>query len=160
MQLILIRHAEPESGASYAEDALRPLTPHGREVQERVAQALQLQGISPDIVLSSPRIRAVQTAEITAQLLNPELEVKECAVLDGGYPTEALLKELQKYSPASEVICVGHIPDMNLWAAALLKGEAGEAIQFGKSSVCAISFDGLPAAGSGRLEFFRRAEMW
>lgn len=160
MRLILIRHAEPESGASYAEDALRPLTPGGREVQEQVAQALLRQGVTVDFVLSSPRRRALQTAEITAQVLKPELEVQECAILDGGYPTEALLQELQKYSPDSEVMCVGHIPDMNLWAHALLGAESGESIQFGKSSVCVIQFEGLPAIGAGKLALFRRAEAW
>ncbi len=91
MELILMRHAETESGASYAEDSLRPLTENGRNIQSLVGQNMRNLNIHPDLVLCSPRLRAQQTAEITVDELevDPVIEIEQ--TLDGGYSVEQLL---------------------------------------------------------------------
>ncbi|MDH7571187.1 MAG: histidine phosphatase family protein, partial [Armatimonadota bacterium] len=71
MQLYLLRHgaaadADPARGLT---DALRPLTDAGRRGVESIAVALRGAGVRPEVVFSSPCIRAVQTAEIVARVL-------------------------------------------------------------------------------------------
>lgn len=155
MELLLVRHADAESGAGYADDALRPLTPKGNKVQEKVAMALRKLGCRPDRVFTSPRLRAVETAQITAHVLGvPEPE--ELPVLDGGYELAALLAALEQRGSAGTVMCVGHEPDMSTWAGQLLAGERGAAVRFKKSAVLGLSFVAAPAAGAAELTFFFR----
>jgi phosphohistidine phosphatase len=60
MRLVLIRHAEAAPGDP---DELRALTPGGREQARRLGEQLRAEGIVPDAILSSPLLRARQTAE-------------------------------------------------------------------------------------------------
>ena len=160
MELILMRHAETESGASYAEDSLRPLTENGRNIQRLVGQNMRKLGIRPDIVLCSPRLRAQQTAEFTVDELEvgPVIETEQ--VLDGGYSTEYLLDLLSKrivgLPSDCTILCVGHVPDMGIWMDALLRD--GSDNKFKTSSFARLVFDGTPALGKGQLKGFYRAD--
>lgn len=155
MQLLLMRHADTQSGASYAQDELRPLTDHGRSVQATLAKFLHSRGIMADYILHSPRLRALQTAEIVAQGLQFPNQLIESQVLDGGFSVESLLTELEKYAAKPVVICVGHEPDMGIWAGHLLSVSPIN-IDFKKSSVMGLSFMGAPKLGRATLQFFYR----
>lgn len=155
MNLLLIRHADAAPADGYADDTLRPLTSKGRDVQKQVGKALNKMGIAPDRIFTSPRVRAVETAEITAEELGgPELE--ELRVLDGGFSTAELVRTLDKFGSYGTVVCVGHNPDMEVWAAELLCGDARMDVKFRKSAVMGLSFDGLPALGGATLQYFYR----
>lgn len=154
MEIILIRHADAESGASYADDSMRALTPKGRKVQEQVAKELVRRGYSPEVILHSPRLRAEQTAWITAQVLPDEVPLVETQELDGGYSLPALLKRLETYGDRQCICCVGHEPDMTFWTNGLLSNEARPVSGFAKSGVASIQFDKKPGAGDGRLNYF------
>lgn len=155
MELILIRHADAASGAAYAEDAMRPLTDKGVRTQKMVASALQSIGMSPDKVLSSPRERAQQTAWLTAEALDRDVEILQ--VLDGGHGVNALCEALSAYDENSTVICVGHEPDMSSWSSALLCNASTYFVKFKKSAVLGIDFSGHPRPGRGQLLYFYRA---
>ena len=74
MQLVIIRHAEAAPGSP---DELRPLTPAGREQARLLGLQLREQGIQPDAVVSSPLLRALETAAALAGLLglgDPEVD--------------------------------------------------------------------------------------
>ena len=154
MEIILIRHADAESGASYADDSMRALTAKGRLVQELVAKEMVKRGYSPDLILHSPRRRAEQTAWITAQALPGDVPLVESQELDGGYSLQALLKRLAFYKDCLSICCVGHEPDMTFWANGLLNNEARPISGFSKSGVASIQFDKTPGAGDGRLNYF------
>jgi phosphohistidine phosphatase len=158
MDIILIRHADAESGASYADDSMRALTPKGRRVQEQVAKALHHRGFSPDIILHSPRLRAEQTAWITAQVLPGDVPVVEIQELDGGYALEDLLKRLASYQDCQTISCVGHEPDMTFWTNQLLGSNEKPAPGFSKSGVASIQFRDHPTASEGHLNFFYTAD--
>lgn len=154
MELIFIRHADTESGSGYAEDSLRALTPKGHRVHEQVARELYRRGFSPDIILSSPRLRANQTARITAQELPGEVSVIELAELDGGYALDSLLKRLGEYADYQRIACVGHEPDVTRWTNELLGEGEKKVSHFSKSAVVSISFSATPAAGQGHCNYF------
>ena len=154
MELILIRHADAASGAAYAEDAMRPLTEKGVQTQRRVATALQSSGMNPDTVLASPRERAQQTAWLTAEALDRDVETLD--VLDGGHSLSALCAALSAYDEQSTVICVGHEPDMSSWASGLLCNASHYFVKFKKSAVMGIGFSGHPQPGRGQLLYFYR----
>ncbi len=149
MELIFIRHAEAASGASYAEDSLRALTSRGRQVQEQVARELQRRGFSPDVILTSPRLRAEQTAWITAQVLSGDVPLVEVRELDGGFAVEDLLARLESYLDCSCITCVGHEPDMTFWTNCLLENDEKQVSGFSKSMVVSLQFTNKPAIGKG-----------
>lgn len=155
MDLILVRHADAEPGDGYAEDALRPLTKKGRKTQERVAMSLRKLGCTPDRIFTSPRVRAAETAEITAHVLGAA-EPEELAVLDGGFELAALVTALEQRADGDTILCVGHEPDMSTWAGQLLAGPRGMAVRFKKSAVLGVRFAAAPAPGNGELLYFYR----
>jgi phosphohistidine phosphatase len=73
MHVILVRHAEAvnvgEDGVSTDFD--RHLTPHGREQAAKLADAFAARGVGPSVVVTSPLVRAKQTAEPLLRLLPP-----------------------------------------------------------------------------------------
>jgi len=113
MRIVLVRHAEAAPGEP---DDLRPLTPEGREQARRLGDRLRADGIEPDAVLTSPLLRARQTAEALSfgdpealDLLAPgasENELRAAVAGRGG-----------------TVVVVGHQPDCGRIAAALGGGE-------------------------------------
>lgn len=158
MEITLIRHADAESGASYADDSMRALTRRGRQVQEQVAKELLRRGYAPDVILHSPRLRAEQTAWITAQVLPGDVPVVETQELDGGYSLQALLKRLESYIDCQSICCVGHEPDMTFWTNGLLNDDIRPLSGFSKSGVACIQFESKPRAGDGECHYFYSAD--
>jgi phosphohistidine phosphatase len=112
MRLVLVRHAEAEAGEP---DELRALTPAGREQARQVGMRLRSEGIEPDAVLTSPLLRARQTAEELA--LGPAEPVDELA--PGA--TDEVIRTLVA-GRGETVVVVGHQPDCGRIAAALGDG--------------------------------------
>ncbi len=104
MRLILVRHAKAASGDP---DALRPLTQEGLEV----AQALgaELGGLRPDAVVSSPLLRARQTATPIAEAAGVELDL-EPLLSPGATPAD--IRTVAE-GRGELVVIVGHQPDLS-----------------------------------------------
>ena len=158
MKLILLRHAEAEErdSARFPDDGLRPLTREGVKVQTAVAKALKRMGLVPDRIVTSPLVRARQTADITAKVLSLEQRLEESDALGGGYSVENVLRLLEGFGSNETVMLVGHEPDLSGLAAALLGPGEGPDIRFKKSAVLGLELDGKPEAGGAALLFFYR----
>jgi phosphohistidine phosphatase len=156
MDLFLMRHAEAESRDLYPEDRLRPLTESGRQQQQRVVHALAplLQPLHH--LLSSPFVRARQTADIVAAALPCTPAVEETPMLAEACTVGTVLNLLQGYRRDARLLCVGHEPHMSQLSAAFLDGEGRSAIAFQAGSVLGLSFSGHPAPRGGTLRFFLR----
>jgi phosphohistidine phosphatase len=153
-----MRHAQTESGASYADDSLRPLTPDGERVQERVAHSLRQLGCMPNRIFCSPRLRAGQTAQITAEGLGYTGEVEELRILDGGYQVDVLVDYFTGCEADDSILCIGHEPDMSTWLNDLLDAQNDRAIHFGTSSIASLVFDSCPETGKANLRYFYNKE--
>lgn len=105
MRVYLMRHASAEE-AGPSGDASRPLTERGRREAREAGEALRGRGATPALVLSSPRLRARETAEIVAKILGVKAEVRES--LDCGAPAAAYdaLRD-------QDVLIVGHNPEIS-----------------------------------------------
>jgi phosphohistidine phosphatase len=112
MRLVLVRHAEAEPGEP---DELRRLTSAGRDQARRVGDRLRADGIDPDAVLTSPLLRARQTAEELG--LGPAEPVERLAP---GATAEDVRGAIA--GRGSTVVVVGHQPDCGRVAAALGDG--------------------------------------
>lgn len=126
MQVCLMRHGEAVDRDSPAcpPDAKRPLTDEGRARTRQAAEGLRRIGLAPALVLTSSYVRARQTAEIAADVMGLGKDnVRESDALAPGADPALLLAELRGAKAdekAAEVLCVGHLPHLDLAVAALL----------------------------------------
>lgn len=153
MKLYLVRHAIAEDPAGYEDDSLRPLTEKGREKMKRIAAALCEIGVAPDLIVSSPYVRASQTAAILAK----ELKCKEEPsysdfLMPGGEPNDMIGEINEKYT-VDELMLVGHEPSLSALAGVLLAGNADIAIDLKKGGVCCLSVDDLHYDRKATLEW-------
>jgi phosphohistidine phosphatase len=151
MLLLLVRHADAgeRDPAQWPDDTLRPLTEKGRKVHAKVARALREAGVVPETVLTSPWLRAAETAEIIVQGLGQAPAV----------PCPALDAAVGPRKGKTVVALVGHSPWIEELAALLLAGRGnGIAVDFPKSGVLCVETDRVEARG-GALRFFLRPKM-
>src|SRR5215831_19833302 len=121
MLLYLVRHgiAIDRSDPKAPAEAERPLTAKGVQKTRSAALGLSELGAKPDVFITSPYVRAVQTAEIFAEALgfSPEkIRVSE-ALKPAANPAE-IVKEVLRLR-AKEVACFGHAPHLDLTIAHL-----------------------------------------
>ena len=151
-ELYLIRHGVAEErGDAWPDDSKRPLTEDGTSRMRKAARGLSRLGVVFDIVLTSPLVRARQTAEIVAGGLapRPSLVNLESLAPDAGYA--ALITELEKHARKPRIALVGHEPDIGELAARLIGSR--HPIPFKKGAVCRIDVDEIPPGGPGDLQW-------
>jgi phosphohistidine phosphatase len=153
MRLYLLRHGTASDVAP--RDAERKLTREGEEEAQIAGLALAELGVKPSCVLSSPLVRARQTAELVAQALKLSGEVELVDELANGTSTPALLKALKSHSSAEEILLVGHMPSLSEHLAALIGAKSGRGLPFGKGSVACMELDEL-RPGRGQLRWLLR----
>jgi phosphohistidine phosphatase len=155
MKLLLLRHGiAVEFGTpGYERDSERPLTPEGRRKTRAVARALAALGVSPDVILASPLVRAHQTAEIVAGAMKLNKRLHICEQLASGGDAKRLIAEINRHHASAElVMLVGHEPDLSSLTSLLLTGSAsGAAMEFKKGGVCLLEADELQASKCARL---------
>lgn len=121
--LHLLRHAhagDPE--AWEGDDAARPLSEKGVRQAERMALHLSLASFAPDALLTSPKLRALQTAEILGNALG--IEVREDGRLAGHLSLGTLDKVLRDAGDPRQPVLVGHDPDFSDVLATLVGARA------------------------------------
>ncbi len=151
MLLYLLRHAEAETSAPT--DRQRRLTPKGQAQAARVGKFCCREGLAPSLILTSPAIRARQTAEAVAECL-PDAQLHEVPWAACGMHPAGAIEELAACVKISPVMLVGHQPDLGCLAAALLGLPRPQAFRFRKSLLAGIETGAGIRAGSGELQFF------
>lgn len=160
MRLVLFRHgpAGDRDPAEWPNDALRPLTDKGRDRTRAAARGVLALERRVAAVLTSPLVRADETAQIlaseaslgevtTIEALSPGGSWREAIAAIAGHTSESGLGE------RDVLVVVGHEPDLGKLAGVLLFG-APRSLPLKKAGACALSFDGPPAAGAGTLRWF------
>jgi phosphohistidine phosphatase len=115
VRVYLVRHAEAAPGEP---DDVRPLTSAGRAAARDLAARLAADGLRPDAVLSSPLLRARETAAELARALDSELETNER--LAPGADADALRAAIA--GRGGTVVVVGHQPDCGRISAEIAGG--------------------------------------
>lgn len=141
MELYLIRHGIASLREDYAKDEERPLTDKGRQKTAQVAKQLHDRGLRFDLILTSPLLRAKETAVIL-QKAGLASNVEEFTPLAPDGDIEAwvswLKQRWQTDTSDKSLALVGHQPDLGNWAETLVWGEAQKKLILKKAGVIGI----------------------
>ena len=145
MKIYLIRHSNAVDPGTpgYEDDSLRPLTEKGRDKMKKIAETLKKIGVAPDLIVSSPYVRASQTASILAQVLKYKEDVAYTETLAPMSEPEAVIREISEKFSVDELMLVGHEPNLSSLAGRLMVGNSEIFINLKKGSVCCLSIDNL-----------------
>jgi len=156
MNLYFLRHGiaadRADSGAGSG-DRERPLTPKGVKRMNKAAKGLIALSLSFDRILTSPLVRARQTATIVAQALQLEERVEEIEQLSPEQSVQDLLAALVAYADQREILLVGHEPLLSSTVSFLLSGKAGAGMRLKKGGLCCLEVDGVPPRESAVLHW-------
>jgi phosphohistidine phosphatase len=141
MNLYLIRHALAVE--EYEDDSQRPLTDKGKKKMRSIAKGLRALGVEFDLILSSPYVRAVETAEILADVLKVKKDVQFSENLVPSGSPEALIAELNEKYKADSIALVGHEPFLSALIGLLVADTTNVDITLKKGGVCSLSADDL-----------------
>jgi phosphohistidine phosphatase len=156
MRLYLLRHAiaVPRGTPGYPQDAQRPLTEEGHAQARQVAEGLRRLRIPVELIVTSPYVRAAQTAEHVARVFGPQAVVKDSDKLVPEAEPEESSLFLRSLSSHEHVLMVGHDPHLSLWLAMLVTGEGTLRCLFKKAGAACVEVNRLPPPqGSGTLRW-------
>ena len=155
MRIYLIRHSNAVDPGTpgYEDDSLRPLTEKGRDKMKDIASALKELDVKPDLIVSSPYVRAQQTAEILAKVLKykQELAFSEALVPMGN--ADNIIGEINEKYSVDELVLVGHEPCLSVLIGTLIAGNPELAINLKNGGVCCLSSDDLHTERKAVLEW-------
>jgi len=161
MQVCLVRHAiaHERNRRRWPDDSLRPLTPEGVEKFRKAARGIALLLPEPVVVLTSPYVRARDTAALLMRACR-RVKVIECAELGADQPEEeafSLLLSHTRHTGRGEktLVLVGHEPGLGRFLSAALVGSSTRiASEFKKGGAALLEFPGRPRPGTGTLKWF------
>jgi len=156
MELYLLRHAiAVERGTpGFEADHLRPLTDAGRAKMERVAAGMAALELQFDVILTSPYVRAHETAEIAAAALKQAKQLRhEPALQADRSPQEFVSRLAGKLAVHERVLAVGHEPFLSSLATLLLGLPGGAALVMKKGSLCKLTIARLKPQPAAQLEW-------
>lgn len=133
MRLYLLRHAIAEDGTGMP-DAERQLTQEGRNKLRKVLERARDADVRPDLILSSPYIRAKQTAQIAVEELRYKGKLIESGELTPYASPHKTWEELRERREAGQVLVVGHNPHLSDLACLLIDARTG-AVEMKKSGL-------------------------
>jgi phosphohistidine phosphatase len=153
IELLLVRHAiAAERGPKYPDDRLRPLTAEGARRFREAVRGLDALGVACDLILTSPLVRAEETATLLSAGLRGHPPVQVLAALaQGGAASDVIAAIGRNARKHARLALVGHEPDLGELAARLL-GAHGQ-IEFRKGAVCAIDVTSVAPGGPGTLRW-------
>ena len=135
MKLYVMRHSVAEDGSIDGIDASRALTREGRERAREVARALVALDEAPHAIVSSPLIRALQTAEIVQAAAKVEHPLEIGAAMAPGGDSLAMVVASAR-AGRKRLMVVGHEPDVSTLVARLVG--APPTLGFGKAMVVGV----------------------
>jgi phosphohistidine phosphatase len=161
MRILLVRHGpagkpDPET---YPDDDLRPLTSKGRKAFKKAAKGLRAQAVDPALILTSPVLRARQTAELLAAGLGlKEKAIRAMPELHHAVPPAKALARLARMRLPRAVALVGHEPWLGEFLSLLIAGGTGTArAELDKGGAGLVRADS-PAKGGGVLAWLMTQE--
>jgi phosphohistidine phosphatase len=146
MMLSLLRHgiAVVRESPGYEEDSERPLTGKGERRMRRIAEGMLAVGLAYDLILSSPYLRARQTADMVAQVLKtPDGVHLSDTLTPAGNPRQLIEALHTDHRERQDILLVGHEPYLSRLISVLLTGNPNLPVVMKKGGLCALDVETL-----------------
>ena len=155
--LYFVRHGKAGHHSMAADDDERALTDAGVDALRGAAPIWRRLNLRPDIVISSPLPRALQTAELVMSGLGmPDQPIVDDRLRPGASWVN-LARAMAAHADARRVMFVGHEPDLSS-AVSLLTGAAS--VRMRKGGVACVEFPGVPEPGAGELAWLLDPDLY
>ena len=141
MNLIVVRHALAEDREDFAkknkDDSLRPLTVKGKKRLKKVLDEMTQSLSSVDLIVTSPYVRAKQSAQIVQEKIRAK--IVEAAELVPHSPPQAFVKWIKSQGADKKtIVAVGHEPQLSLLISYLLAGKNQSFVELKKSGMASL----------------------
>jgi phosphohistidine phosphatase len=143
MNLYIIRHAIAVEEDPSGDDSQRALTEKGAKKMRQIAKGLRMLGTEFDLILSSPYVRAKETAEILADVFKMKKKLEFSDHLVPMANPNLLISEINEKYTVDSLALVGHEPYLSTLVGLLVADGAAMDITFKKGGVCRLSTDDL-----------------
>lgn len=155
MNVFILRHgiAVEHGAAGYKDDDERPLTSKGERKVWMIAEAIKALEISFDLILSSPLVRARETAEIVAQALKSKKRLELTDTLAPQVSAKPLIEYLNEQGAVDDVLLVGHEPFLSRLISLLISGDSEASVLLKKGGFCKLSTEELKQGHCATLEW-------
>ena len=156
MEIYIVRHGDAvdRNDPQMTSDEMRPLTEDGRDETALMAVLLGKLGVKPDLLLTSPLVRARQTAEIIADILGPKHGATVSDELAPGGSLAAVLNDLLSTGRPAQTVLTGHMPEVGELVGLLAWNQRECSISFRTAGVCRVDLpDESPFPGHGQLRW-------
>jgi phosphohistidine phosphatase len=158
MEIYLLRHGIAEDGQAGQPDSERPLTSDGRKKLRTVLKVAVAAGVAPSLVLTSPYKRALQTAQIAAEILDYKGELLRTRTLEPASSPKTVWDEIRVHKDEARILLAGHEPLFSRLTAYLL-GSPELQVDFKKGAIVCIELDRFPAEPHGVLRWMLTSKL-
>jgi phosphohistidine phosphatase len=152
MELYLLRHGAAEDAPAGQPDSARKLVPQGEEKTAKVMKMAEAAGVKPSLILSSPYVRALETARIAARVLDYKGEIVQIKSLVPHGTPAAVWNDLRDYKDEPSILIAGHEPLLSHLVGHLLNSPALR-VEMKKSALVRVDLEGFGAAPRGTLRW-------
>ena len=152
MKIYILRHGIAEDGHAGQPDSDRALTPEGKKKLKNILHVAHQAEVAPTLILTSPYRRALQTAQIAAEILGYKGELLRTKSLEPHSSPDAVWDEIRVHKDQSQILLAGHEPLFSRLTAYVL-GVPDLQIDFKKGAIACVELDRFPAEPHGILKW-------
>jgi phosphohistidine phosphatase len=158
MEIYILRHGVAEDGQPGQPDSERPLTPDGRKKLRNVLRTAASAGVAPSLILTSPYKRALQTAQLAAEILDYKGELLRTKALEPASAPKAVWDEIRVHKDEAQILLSGHEPLFSRLTAYLL-GSPSLQVDFKKGAIACVEVERFGAEPHGVLRWMLTSKL-
>lgn len=133
-------------------DETQPLSPVGREMVEKAGMGAAVLGLHFELIVASPKVRSLQTAQIMAEHTGyPVSRIEQTETVKAMAQPQASIDFIKEYQGLESVLIAGHLPSLAKVASTLLTGDLSLSINIENAGLMQIA---LPPKGNGVLNWY------
>ena len=152
MEIYLLRHGIADDGHAGQPDSERALTSEGKKKLRAVLKTVQQAGIAPSLIITSPYRRALQTAQLAAEILDYKGDLLRSSALEPGSQPSAVWDEIRVHHDEGAILLAGHEPLFSSLTAYLLACPRLR-VDFKKGAIACVEVDRFGPEPQGALRW-------
>jgi len=158
MEIYILRHGIAEDGQAGQPDSERALTSDGRKKLRNVLRIAASAGVAPSLILTSPFKRALQTAQLAAEILEYKGELLRTKSLEPDSSPKLVWDEIRVHKDEEQILLAGHEPLFGRLAGYLL-GSPNLEVDFKKGAIFCVELDRFSAEPHGVLRWMLTSKL-